>query len=170
MSHRMPLWLIVLSVSSILSVPTVARGADMPHPTGQNIADMKFGVVPGLPTCAPGSLQSGDPTKGSFIILARIDSGCVIPWHWHSGNENLMLVSGVAKLDAKDEKTLTLRAGGFAMLPSRHVHQFTCASACKLYIYSDAAFDIHYLDQQGMEISAEDALKRVKETAAKPAM
>jgi hypothetical protein len=28
-----------------------------------------------------------------------------------------------------------------------------------LYIYSDAAFDIHYLDAQGNEISTEEALK-----------
>ena len=78
-----------------------------------------------------------------------------------------MLVSGVARVEAKDGKLFTLQAGGFAMMPSRHVHQFRCTSACRMYVYSDAPFDIHYVDGQGQEISPADALKAVKETAAK---
>jgi len=77
-----------------------------------------------------------------------------------------MIVSGVARLDMKDAKSLTLRSGGFAMLPTRHVHQFRCQQACSLYIYSDVAFDIHYVNAAGTEISPADALRAVKETAA----
>jgi hypothetical protein len=51
-------------------------------------------------------------------------------------------------------------------MPSRHVHQFRCDQACTLYIYSDVAFDIHYVGGQGKEISPAEALKAVKETAA----
>ena len=36
----------------------------------------------------------------------------------------------------------------------------------KLYIYSDIAFDIHYVNTQGNEISADEAPKAVKEKAA----
>ena len=36
-----------------------------------------------------------------------------------------------------------------------------------MYIYSDTTFDIHYVDGQGTEISPEQAMKAVKETAAK---
>ncbi len=77
-----------------------------------------------------------------------------------------MIVSGVARLDMKDAKSLTLRAGGFAMLPSHHVHQFRCQQACALYIYSEVAFDIHYVNAQGIEIPPADALRAVKEKAA----
>jgi len=35
-----------------------------------------------------------------------------------------------------------------------------------MYIYSDVAFDIHYVDAQGNESSPADALKAVKEKAA----
>ena len=71
-------------------------------------------------------------------------------------------------MEAKDGKPLTLRAGGFAMMPSRHIHQFRCTASCVFYRYSDAALDIHYVDGQGKDISPDDALKAVKETAAKP--
>ncbi len=70
-----------------------------------------------------------------------------------------MMVKGVAHVEMKDGKPLTLESGGYALMPSRHVHQFRCEKACSLYIYSDAAFDMHYVDAQGNEISAEDALK-----------
>jgi hypothetical protein len=52
------------------------------------------------------------------------------------------------------------------MLPSRHVHQFRCQQTCSIYIYSDVAFDIHYVTPEGTEISPDEALKAVKEKAA----
>ena len=76
-----------------------------------------------------------------------------------------MIVKGVARLEMKDAKPLTLRAGGYALMPARHVHQFHCASACLFYVYSDAAFDTHYVDGQGKEVSLDDALKPVKQAA-----
>jgi mannose-6-phosphate isomerase-like protein (cupin superfamily) len=61
-----------------------------------------------------------------------------------------MMVSGVARIEMKDGKPFPLKPGGFALMPSRHVHQFRCEQACSLYIYSDAAFDIHFIDAQGI--------------------
>ncbi len=133
-----------------------------------NMSEMKFVPIPGLPTCSTVSVQSGDPTKGPSIILGKIATGCSFPWHWHTPNENVMMVSGVGSMQMKDGKPLSLRAGGFAMMPSHHIHQFRCSSGpCALYIFSDAAFDIHYVDAQGKEISPDEALKAVKETATK---
>jgi quercetin dioxygenase-like cupin family protein len=132
------------------------------------MAEVKFAPVPGLPTCAPGFVQSGDPTKGPSVILANVAAGCAIPWHWHTPNEHLMIVSGVVRLEGKDGKPLTLRAGGFAMMPAHHVHQFRCTTACALFVYSDAGFDIHYVDAKGKDLSPVEALRAVKETVANP--
>ena len=135
---------------------------------GQNLADMKFAEFPGMPTCSTGSVQAGDPGKGPSILAAKATSGCVFPWHWHTPNEHLMMVSGTARLEMKDAKPMTLNAGGFALMPAHHVHQFTCMHACVLYVYSDTAFDMHYVDEKGQELAPDEALKRVKETAAQP--
>lgn len=167
MSNRGQLWCTMLGASLILSAAGFARGQGVTGHAGQNLAEMKFVMIPGMPTCSTGSVQSGDPAKGPSIILAKVAAGCSIPWHWHTPNENLMMVSGVARLEMKDGKPLTLRAGGFALMPSRHVHQFRCTNSCVLYVYSDAAFDIHYVDGQGKEIPPDDALKAVKKTAPK---
>jgi quercetin dioxygenase-like cupin family protein len=123
-----------------------------------NTAEMVFQPTPGLPDCAANAVLSGDPTKGPSILLGRIESSCVVPWHWHTPNENLMLVSGIAELTMRGGKPERLQAGGFARMPGRHVHQFRCVEACLMYVYSDGAFDIHYVDEQGAEIPADRAI------------
>lgn len=154
---------LAISIVSIAGMASAQEG----HPAVHNVTQMTFAKFPGLPTCSPGSVQSGDPGKGPSIIAAKVDAGCTIPWHWHTPNEHLMLVSGVARLQTKDGKPMTLRAGGFAMMPAHHVHQFKCISACTMYVYSDAAFDIHYVDATGAELSPDAALKAVKEKTVK---
>lgn len=165
MSMRGQLWLFTLLL--ILFVSASALGQESAgESAGRNVMVMKLMTIPGLPTCAKRSVQSGDPTKGSSIIFAKIPAGCSIPWHWHTPNERVMIVSGVARMEMKDGKPLTLRAGGFALMASHHVHQFRCQRACQLYIYSDVAFDIHYVNKQGDEVPPAEALKAVREKAA----
>lgn len=147
-----------LVVFSIFFLAATSNAQEM-SAGGHNVDEMKLTAVPGLPPCVLGSVQSGDPTKGASIIFSKVATGCVIPWHWHTPTEHIMMVSGVAHLEMKDGKPLTLRAGGFAKLPSRHIHQFRCEQACQMYIYSDVAFDIHYVDAQGNEIPSAEALK-----------
>ncbi len=154
----------------LLVVPLAAAspGEDVAHPAGRNVADMQFVGVPGLPSCSQASVQSGDPSKGPSILLARLETGCSFPWHWHTPTENLMLVSGEGRVETKDDgKALALRAGGFAQMPSRHIHQFSCAMECTLYVVADGAFDMHYVNAEGKEISPDEAMKRVGETATK---
>lgn len=150
---------------SALMYASLAAADD--HPVVHNVDSIHFEPPPGFPTCTAGSVQNGDPRSGPSIILAKTAARCTVPWHWHTANEHLMMVSGTATVQARGESAMTLGAGGFAMLPGHHVHQFRCTTACLMYVYSDAAFDIHYVDAQGAELSPEAALKAVKETAAK---
>ena len=90
----------LVSLCLLLVLPAAAAAqAPAAAPMERNLADMKFAPVPGMPTCALGAVQSGDPGKGPSIIASRISAGCVIPWHWHTPNEHLMLASGVARLE-----------------------------------------------------------------------
>ena len=167
MNHRRLLGIALVASSLVLPTPHVARGqATSDQPMARNLKDMTFAAFPGMPTCAPGAVLDGDPAKGPSIIIAKLPVGCTIPWHWHTPNEHVMMVSGVARMDMKDGKPVTLRAGAYAMMPSRHVHQMHCVTACVLYVSSDAPFDIHYVDAQGNEITPDEALKAVKEVAA----
>ena len=122
-------------------------------------ATSKFVNFPGLPTCMTGSVQNGDPAKTGSVILAKATSTCVVPWHWHTANEQLMVVSGSAKVAMKDGSPTTIRGGDYMSLPAKQAHHFTCLASCSLFIVSDAPFDIHYVDKDGKEISADEALK-----------
>ena len=124
----------------------------------RKMSDNQFAPVPGMPSCTTAAVETGDPSKGPAVLLAKATSGCLIPWHWHTPAETLMIVSGSAKMQMKDGKTDVLGAGSYALLPSKHVHQFTCMSTCVFFVMSDAAFDIHYVDGKGDEISADKAL------------
>lgn len=129
----------------------------------RKMSDNKFVTQPGLPPCVTMAAQSGDPAKGPFILLFKAKAGCLIPWHWHTPTENVMMVNGAAKVEMKDKgPAATLGPGGYAMMPGKHVHQFRCTSPCTAFLSSDAAFDIHYVDATGNEIPPETALAKKK--------
>jgi quercetin dioxygenase-like cupin family protein len=166
MSNQTLTCLLALAASLILTLPRSSQGEETGHhPMGRNIAETKFEPVPGMPTCAPGAVLSGDPTKGPSIIIGKLSAGCSVPWHFHTPNEQLMMISGVAHVEVKDGKPITLRACGFAMMPSRHVHQLRCATTCTLFVHSDAAYDIHNVDAEGQEIPADEALPAAPKSA-----
>jgi quercetin dioxygenase-like cupin family protein len=128
----------------------------------RKLADNKLAPMAGLPSCISMAVESGDPSKGSSVIVFKGTAGCLIPWHWHTPTEHVMIVSGSAKVEMKGGSTATLGAGGYALMPGKHVHQFTCATACSAFIYSDGAFDIHYVDAKGKEIPPDAALGKSK--------
>jgi quercetin dioxygenase-like cupin family protein len=122
-------------------------------------ASSKFVNFPGLPTCLMGSVQNGDPSKEASVILAKAPAGCVVPWHWHTASEQLMIVSGSAKVAMKDGQPASVHSGDYLALPEKQPHQFTCVAACTFFIVPSGAFDIHYIDKDGKEISPDEALK-----------
>jgi quercetin dioxygenase-like cupin family protein len=118
-----------------------AQGAG-PMTTVVDPATAKFEPVPDVPPCMKGSVLRGDPGKGESVLLARGTAGCAIPFHWHTPNEQLEMVSGTARVSMKDAKPAILKPGGYAHLPSKHQHAFTCSTACTFFVASAAAFDI----------------------------
>lgn len=151
----------LLFVSTALAQPPADQAG------ARNLPELKFAPVAGLPTCVQIAIESGDPAQGAFVALAKAKAGCTVPWHWHTAGEQLMIVEGTARVQMKDMgKPVALRPGGFAMMPSHHIHEFRCTEACTFFLYSDQKFDIHYVDPQGKELRPEEALKAVNETAA----
>jgi mannose-6-phosphate isomerase-like protein (cupin superfamily) len=157
----------LLGIPVLAYLAGIAWGQTTNQAMGQNVADMKLNPFPGIPGCAVGSAVNGDPAKGPSILFAKTSTGCTVPWHWHTPNEHLMVVKGVGRVEMQSGGApLTLRAGGYAMMPAKHVHRFHCTgtSSCEFYIYSDGVFDIHYVDDKGNEITTDEALKSVSQS------
>src|ERR1017187_8477585 len=156
--------LLFVLLASALITPLAAQSRDqMPYAP---LASTKFMALPVLPSCMTISAQRGDPMKGAAVLLLKVKSGCVVPWHWHTANENLMMVSGRGKAEMKSGGTHTMAMGDYLYLAGKQVHQFTCVSSCLVFDVIDGAFDIHYVDSEGKEIPVEQALKPMAKPAA----
>lgn len=165
---KVSIWSGVLAV--LCFVPVSLVGQDAGGMAFAAAKTSKFVNLPGLPTCMTVAVQRGDPSKESAALLLKFTAGCVVPWHWHTAGEQLLLVSGTGKAEMKDGKPMGMHQGDYAYLPSKNIHQFTAVTAVMMLDIPDAAFDIHYVDKDGNEIPPEKALKpAVKKSTAKPA-
>jgi mannose-6-phosphate isomerase-like protein (cupin superfamily) len=157
-SNRMRALLILLGVVAAVgeSVPTHAEDTAM---VTLNPQQSKFTPIPDMPACATAAILRGNPRYGPAWVLLKLASGCRVPWHWHTANETLVVISGRGTVAMKDGPPLPFVPGAYASLPSHHAHQASCSRACLLFNGADAAFDIHYVDASGEEISSDKALK-----------
>lgn len=142
---------------AVLGMWVMGAGAQEGHVT--KAATAKLQKLPVLPQCMEFAAQEGDPFKGPSVLFIKMTAGCKVPWHWHTANERLYIVSGRAKAEMKDHPAEAVAAGDFVYLPGKMHHQFTCATACTFFDAPDGTFDIHYVKADGTEIQPEEALK-----------
>ena len=130
----------------------------------QRPADAKFLSVPGVPACATIAPLHGDMSKGPATLMVRMKTGCMVPYHWHTPSEELVVLQGAPLSQMKGKRPVMLRVGSYSQLPSRHVHRFRCTSKldCLIFMVADAAFDIHFVDDSGKEIGTEQALEAAR--------
>jgi quercetin dioxygenase-like cupin family protein len=160
-ADRIRTWAVVLLCGASLiawTAPSHAEGTDQPKSVSAQ--SWKFTQIPDMPACATAAIVRGDPRNGPAWVLLKLDSGCRVPWHWHTANETLMVIRGQGTLAMKDGPPLAFAPGAYTLLPARHVHQASCTRTCLLFNTADAAFDIHYVDASGKEIAPADAFKR----------
>jgi quercetin dioxygenase-like cupin family protein len=147
-----------------------AQGTDN-QPIVSPASGAKFAPLPNAPECFTVAVEKGDPAKGPSVILAKFAPGCVAPFHWHTPSETAMVVSGSLEIQMKGDKSLVTHHGDFAYLPSHHVHRAACLIPlpCIVFLTSDAAFDIHWVNGAGQEIPLAAAIKIVQQAGPSPA-
>jgi len=118
----------------------------------------RLASAPNLPDCFNFTVERGDPKGSGSVMLVKMGSGCVVPSHWHTANEQLIFISGTAQLLMKGEQPRPVSAGTYAYLPATHAHQLTCKDNCTFYRMIDGPADIHYVDAAGNEIATDAAL------------
>lgn len=127
----------------------------------KNSAPGEFHAAPIMPACFMGAMQRMNRETGAAVFLVRVDAkeGCVVPSHWHTSGEQITVVSGVVDIKMTDGQSFQLKEGGYAYIPSKHVHRFSCGGPCVHFVQSDGPYDIHYVDKAGKEISLAEAQK-----------
>jgi quercetin dioxygenase-like cupin family protein len=100
--------------------------------------------------CLEYAVENGDPDNGPSTGLIKAAPGCEVPKHFHTAEEQLMVVRGdvLTGMDGMPEKTLG--PGGFAMMPSKAVHWFTCTrkTECVMFVTFDRRYDIVWVTPQ----------------------
>jgi quercetin dioxygenase-like cupin family protein len=73
----------------------------------------------------------------------------VVPAHYHTAEEQLMVVQGDVLTGMDGMAEATLGPGGFAMMPSKAMHWFTCKSknTCLMFVTFDRTYDIVWAKQ-----------------------
>ncbi len=89
--------------------------------------------------CLSYGLVSGDLERGPSTLLLKAKPECVVPWHSHTAQEQLMVVQGDVLTEMEGMPKALLGPGGFGFMESRAKHQFTCKSAseCLLFVTFD---------------------------------
>lgn len=126
----------------------------------------EFATSSVLPDCYTYAVERGDPNTGPSVTLSKLAAKCIVPWHIHSANAQVLFVSGTFQLTMKGQQPQTLTQGSYAYVPANHQHQETCLDGCMYYVIREGAADVHYVDGQGKEISTQLALAAVGERPA----
>jgi len=165
----------LLLASLVFSLVGMSVAAQEDKPIVSRSATQKYAAIPGVPDCVTLAVLRGDPGKGPSVVEMKLTAGCLVPWHWHSGAEGVVPLSGLLEVTMKDAKPTLFANGDYGYLPGKHIHQAKCSGSkpCSAVFVLDTAFDIHYVDKSGSEIPAEKALaeaeKLMTKQGAKPA-
>jgi anti-sigma factor ChrR (cupin superfamily) len=77
------------------------------------------------------ALETGDPTTGPSTFILKAPPGCVVPWHFHTAEEQLIIISGTVLAEMGHHPPARLVPGGFAHdggphAPSIHLPRQIC--------------------------------------------
>jgi quercetin dioxygenase-like cupin family protein len=97
--------------------------------------------------CLLSAVETGDPSAGPSTIILKAPPGCLVPWHYHTAEEQLVVIQGRVLTEMEGMSAQTLAPGGFAMMPGKAKHQFSCQSksACVLFVAFDRTYDIFWV-------------------------
>jgi quercetin dioxygenase-like cupin family protein len=98
---------------------------------------------PLLPVGCGQAVLHGDPGKPNADIFLKLPAKSVVPEHWHTSAERMVLVLGELHVTYAGQPTSVLRPGSYAYGPARRSHRATCASStpCILFIAYESPVD-----------------------------
>ena len=112
----------------------------------RSLADVQFEQDDDV-KCLASALESGDPAKGASTLVLKAPPKCLVPWHWHTAAEELMVIDGDVLTEMEGMPAHPLARGGYARMPGKAKHQFSCQSKtdCVMIVTFDAKYDIFWV-------------------------
>jgi len=113
-------------------------------------------TLPNEQTFEVGTLRSDEAT-GNTAMMIRAAAGTQVPWHWHTPNEQIIVLEGTLNLESEG-MIVALSKGGYHFLPSKVVHRAWADDDEDILIFvaADAPWDINFIEDTVEEEEPED--------------
>ena len=139
-------------IASLFAVASLSATAPVSAEDGRALAtradDPNIQWAPCPPffaeTCRLGVLH-GTPDQPNSDVFFRVAPGEVLPHHWHSSAERMVLVQGRLEVQYDGQEAVLLDAGMYAYGPPKLPHVGQCVSDehCVLFIAFEGPIDAH---------------------------
>jgi len=139
----------VLGILAVLPFAVMGRsaapavGANSAHGAVTPLKDAHF-EQDGDVKCLESALENGDPDSGPSTYLLKAPAGCRVAPHYHTAEEQLVVIQGSVLTGMQGMQSVTLTAGGVAVMPGKAVHWFTCSGKgpCLMAVTFNQKYDI----------------------------
>ena len=144
-------YVFLTSVCLLLALTLSAQAPNTGSKSGivRQLSEVRFPAGEG-PDCLQFFLENGDMKTGPSTAIMKAKPKCVVPPHYHTAEEQLIIVKGDVSTGMEGMKDAVLGPGGFAMMPSKAPHWFTCTAKeeCLMFVTFDRAYDIVWIKPQ----------------------
>jgi len=107
-------------------------------------AQLQWGPCPAFMPAGCGlAVLHGDSSKANADVFLRLPANAVIPEHWHTSAERMVLVAGELTVSYKGQASTVLKPGMYAYGPAKVPHSASCGAgaSCVLFIAFESAVD-----------------------------
>lgn len=132
----------LLLAGAFAGAPVFAQ--ELPLTRTAKDSKLKWGPCPAfLPKGCEISVLHGDPTQNNSDIFLKVPANSVLPRHWHTSVERMVLVSGELHVTYDGHSTAILKPGTYAYGPAKLPHKAECKKAgpCVLFIAFESPVD-----------------------------
>src|ERR1700719_4682110 len=121
-------WTLAACLAVFISGATLAE--DTATGTIKPLLSVKFSPDSDV-KCLLSAIETGDPTTGRSTLILKASPGCVVPWHFHTAEEQLIIISGTVIAEMTRHQPPRVGPGGFAMMGGNTPKPFTCQGKSK---------------------------------------
>ncbi len=138
----------ILAATYFAAMAVLMHAQSPSHGVVRTLAEVKFEKDDDV-KCLFSAVETGNPAAGPSTIILKAPPNCLVPWHYHTAEEQLIVTDGHVLTEMEGMPAQTLGPGGFAMMPGKAKHQFSCQSkaGCVLFVMFDRAYDIFWVKE-----------------------
>ena len=134
----------VISSAALFLMSSVTLAAEPALAHSFKDAQLEWGPCPDfIPKGCEIAVLHGDPAKANTDVFFKVPGNFVIPNHWHTSAERMVLVSGALQVTYEGQPAASLKPGMYAYGPAGARHEAVCAAGdpCVLFIAFEGPID-----------------------------